>query len=231
MSQLPMRKRVKPVSNDEKNWILRHGFNIDEYMSEEIDIPAGDKLEVEMENEFRNKEYPNDFVLKEESPIKLIKKYYKYLDKLLSIYGKYVPCKKGCSKCCNITVHVFDLEINIIKHFLDKNKIKYSYNSIINGHSNRKDYSGVICPFLENNICSIYEVRPFMCRKYFVFNDNNNNCGAQSDKKVKQFIAGYIIEIIYEKIIETYYKKKGMNINFIQEDIIFKDIREHFNKL
>ena len=228
----PLRKRENPVSKDESQWIKKKieilGIDYNEYISKEIDIPATDILIDEIEQLFKNNNYPDDYVLNDGSPLKMMKKFYICLDKLVDIYSKYVPCKKGCSKCCDIKVDVTGLEINMIKYYLDENKQKYLFNAIENRHSNRRDYSGIVCPFLKDNICTIYEVRPFMCRKYFVFEDDNSKCGAMNNI-VSTFIADYIIERTYEKIVEFYYRQRNINFKDAPKELtIFKDIREYF---
>ena len=83
-------------------------------------------------------------------------------------------------------------------------------------------YSGIPCPFLFNNECSIYEVRPYKCRRFIIFDDDNSNCGC-ANKRYRGYIHIYS-EIIYEKIIGIYNKERNIDSTKIY------DIRDYFGK-
>jgi Fe-S-cluster containining protein len=67
-------------------------------------------------------------------------------------FQQLTPCKSKCSYCCNIRVDVSDLEISIIK----KNAKKQFRNT------DKGRVIGEPCPFLKNDLCSIYDFRPFV---------------------------------------------------------------------
>ena len=159
----------------------------------------------------KNKNDGISYFLKKEKGniVSIMKKFLAYVDELNSIYQKYSPCKKGCSSCCDIPVAISDLEAIIIKEYLDKNGIKYHQlnsleakqknagkNEIIGGK-----YTGIKCPFLEDNNCSIYSARPFNCRKYIVI--------GMCDMNGKNIFVdvGYIIGVTYDWIIARHIRK------------------------
>ncbi len=96
-------------------------------------------------------------------------------------------CKKRCSVCCNQLIplasgeiiHLFNVQNSLpglrqkeietkIKHItgkVEKNK-KTKQNNI--SFDNYYFQLGLPCPFLENDACSIYSQRPFVCREYHV---------------------------------------------------------------
>ena len=162
-------------------------------------------------------------------------KYYKYVDELMFIYSKYSPCKKGCANCCRIAVMVSDLEVIIIKNYLDKNKMNYkqikpkkeipqnSKQDVLIG----EQYNGKECPFLKDNICTIYPVRPYVCRKYIVFEENAEKC-RRKEEKVNHLEVGYIIDRTYTMIIKYHHKKRGQNIALLPNFMINSDIRDNF---
>jgi hypothetical protein len=82
----------------------------------------------------------------------------KIIDDLLEIYSMIPDIKcQHCNKCCNHIIW-FEPENILINKFLKNNFLKsYSinYDSIDNQNK---------CPFLEKNRCSIYPVRPIVCR-------------------------------------------------------------------
>ena len=81
-------------------------------------------------------------------------------DYLTMIYDKLpaldIPCER-CGRCCNKQVSMAFIEFLNIKNFILDDKIKVLDEN--NGN----------CIFLKNEkqaICSIYEVRPWICRVY-----------------------------------------------------------------
>ena len=80
-----------------------------------------------------------------------------------------VACHEGCHTCClKSDVPISEIEVSgiswfsveIINDTILRNKLKIQLK---NHHKNLQ------CPFLTDGVCSIYPVRPFACREYFVF--------------------------------------------------------------
>lgn len=100
-------------------------------------------------------------------------------------------CKKGCCHCCYIKLDVYESEATeLFKSYdrsCDERVIKQSSAS----HLHPDDYVIELskddrkCPFLKDNLCSVYEHRPLSCSTYYVvsdpkecdtdYNNNNNN--------------------------------------------------------
>ncbi|MCX8034406.1 MAG: YkgJ family cysteine cluster protein [Thermodesulfovibrio sp.] len=83
--------------------------------------------------------------------------------------GKKLACSPGCSNCCKThrDIPIYPIEIvGIYWYVIEKigeplrSKIK---SSLI------KHKKGDPCPFLINDICSIYAMRPLACRQFNVF--------------------------------------------------------------
>jgi Fe-S-cluster containining protein len=228
----PIRKKSRPYTKDETNYISTHCTpeSAKRILStdEEYDLPANDKLEKEIEETFK---------VIAGKPLDVYKRFIKLTDEFNILYKKFSPCKKGCGTCCSIAVHISELEKNIIKKYLEENnEIKYyKYNRIPkepifkNGIPGG-NYRGQKCPFLENNECKIYSARPYRCRSYISVDDN---CVSKFEKDYKREVSEEIItivmhlysEIYYERIIKYYYNKKNIS------DIKLNDIRDFFEKL
>lgn len=69
----------------------------------------------------------------------------------------------GCGECCTAFIPVTKKELMIIKKYVKDNNIKGNYLSTEDG----QNLYG-FCPFLnkDNHKCNIYEVRPYVCRKF-----------------------------------------------------------------
>lgn len=84
-----------------------------------------------------------------------------FFDKIQSKYANQMKCTEGCSKCCYTDISVFEVEAENIKEWFSnlsddrKSEIKNLWQTPVE--------SGA-CSFLVNDRCSIYEVRPVICR-------------------------------------------------------------------
>lgn len=143
---------------------------------------------------------------------------YNEADKINDFLRPYFSCHSGCSFCCKYDVLITLFEANYIAKKigleLKKEKLSIRNNSY--------------CPFLMNNICSIYKYRPFVCRTYHVYG-NPKNCEIDYKDNKPKFIEQYGTKISgYGNKI---YNEFGRFIDFInksnfQDEV--KDIRNYF---
>jgi len=113
--------------------------------------------------------------------------------------GIFVPCRKGCSACCNYLIPLSVPEAfrlreevlampteqsrDVLQSFLDTAKIilnekpkifKANESPETNCQTQLIELSKwyaslkLTCPFLSNNLCTLYEQRPVACREYIV---------------------------------------------------------------
>jgi Fe-S-cluster containining protein len=92
---------------------------------------------------------------------------YGFMDELFSYAARVTPCEKGCNHCCHIPVSVSALEFEYMKNRNRKLKNKISYSD--------QDTSKP-CPFLHKRACSIYEIRPFLCRSHVAVTATSDWC-------------------------------------------------------
>lgn len=80
-----------------------------------------------------------------------------------------VMCKKGCSNCCkNPTVPFTEPELIGISWYATQtliNPLRDRLKQRLRDHEATPE-----CPFLIDNECSVYDVRPLICRQFYVKN-------------------------------------------------------------
>lgn len=89
---------------------------------------------------------------------------YEQVDKLLQTIKEYFPCKPKCSFCCkhDVVITQFEAEYISLKTGIKINMKPFTF-------SNHSD-----CPFLKDNLCSIYKYRPLICRTYHIATTPDN---------------------------------------------------------
>lgn len=129
------------------------------------------------------------------SHLKKLEKLYSFMGVLYKHVNKYTPCKKGCSDCCSYYVTISDIEIQFIEKNNKKIKRKKQFNTDSKG-------VGTPCLFLEKGVCSIYELRPYVCRRHVVFAPDNGVCTEENTHKYQlQLLAWSELDKSYEFII------------------------------
>lgn len=101
-----------------------------------------------------------------------LRKIYSLMTDLGNAAEPYVACGKGCSSCCKMNVTISQVEANLIAEKLGI-KSKQLTNSKIHP---LKEFIGIPCVFLEDNSCTIYDVRPYVCRNHFWFDTSSYWC-------------------------------------------------------
>jgi Fe-S-cluster containining protein len=94
-----------------------------------------------------------------------LRKIYSLLTELGEAAKPFVACSKGCSACCKMNVMISQVEASFIEMETGIKPVKIVSNKI---HPINK-FVGIPCSFLSNDSCSIYDARPFACRKHFSF--------------------------------------------------------------
>jgi Fe-S-cluster containining protein len=92
--------------------------------------------------------------------------------------GTHLACQEGCSHCCHARVEVSPPEAFLIAQTL-KDWPAPAFQELLQNLKQHVDKTGGIaiadyrfpCPLLKNNICSIYTVRPAVCRKAHSLDD------------------------------------------------------------
>lgn len=93
------------------------------------------------------------------------------IDRANKLAAPNSPCKEGCSRCCYQAVQIVDHEAERIGKYIGVKPRAIAdtltpEDAIARGDEAIEKYRYKPCVFLENDRCSIYEVRPYACRMY-----------------------------------------------------------------
>jgi len=121
--------------------------------------------------------------------------------------GERVPCRQGCTSCCNYLVTASSAEIFSIVDNMKKNDSSFrkyiQRNALLackkilkkrppefRGHNQLNKLStwykslNISCPFIFEGSCSIYDIRPISCREYFITGSSDACKGKSSAAQV-----------------------------------------------
>lgn len=144
------------------------------------------------------------------NPFNKLKLLYKEIDVVFSSIENRTACHKGCSHCCRGDIAVSPLEIEYIKK---NTKARLLSEDISISPENKFQ----ACPFLQNNACSIYEFRPYVCRTHVSLAEVSRWC--EHDVAFT-----HMMPILRFSQID----KAFAHINFPTGEPIMKDIRTVF---
>ncbi|KAA9129682.1 YkgJ family cysteine cluster protein [Marinihelvus fidelis] len=102
------------------------------------------------------------------SPRRKLETLYTLMDELFQTVLPLTPCRNRCSSCCHYEVNITEIEIAHIEIHSKRKRSKVVGPKV--------NFHGTACPFLENGSCSIYEARPFTCRKHLALTKSNFWC-------------------------------------------------------
>jgi uncharacterized protein len=142
------------------------------------------------------------------------------IDEMSSLVQGMATCKSGCAHCCYQSTVISSWEADRIASFA-KRKI-----ADIEGYDPSKDsrqglterFQGIVCPFLSENKCSIYQVRPSMCRLHFSLAHDPAPCDIRNNPGAK--VPYFNLEPM----------KMLVSLLFMSGNCKFGDIREFFGE-
>lgn len=147
------------------------------------------------------------------SAISKIRKIYVLVDELGAAAKDFVACKNGCAACCHMNVMISALEAKHIEAATGKPRVALSESR----SHDLAEFSGQPCPFLRGSSCSIYDVRPFACRKHVSFDTTSYWCQPERSNQ-KQ-----LPMIRFEGAEEAFFSVTGRTTHGV-----FGDIRDFF---
>lgn len=96
--------------------------------------------------------------------------------------GRKAPCKRGCTACCHQYVAMSKAEgmtiLAYLRHYKMPSPDRAKLRQMVAMGADPEKYwqAQIPCPFLKDGLCSIYPVRPLVCRSYYVAETDNSQC-------------------------------------------------------
>lgn len=116
--------------------------------------------------------------LKELPAEERLREMFEALDTLVAEYKHpETKCRKGCSACCYQRVAISEVEAEVLSKRISKEDIPALKKQAQAAHNSEVVYNKQLtrdearCVFLKNGECSVYDVRPMMCRTYHAVSD------------------------------------------------------------
>lgn len=108
---------------------------------------------------------PTDIARANASARSKIGKIYRLIDQIAEVRAPHVACAGECADCCRMNVSISGLEAKLIAEATGR-KVATVEDSV---KHEQDRFVGVACPFLRNDLCTIYEHRPLVCRNHASF--------------------------------------------------------------
>jgi len=105
-------------------------------------------------------------------------------DASAAIYPNSACRGVGCSHCCKTSVMIRQTEADAIGKKVGRaaRKVAIREPDRIKGLAFDEKYAGSPCPFLVDEKCSVYEVRPYVCRQAHSLNASPDQCDTSKVK-------------------------------------------------
>lgn len=142
-------------------------------------------------------------------PLKKLELLYGLVDELSGAFSFCTPCTKGCSACCRYPVSISEVEVAYIEKHTKHRRRKALLA--------KQDFHGEPCPFLQAGACSIYQARPFFCRRHHALTPNAYWCQPERSN-----------DRLFSRLDFTGVNQAFDDIRLETQSVSFLDIRQYF---
>jgi len=137
----------------------------------------------------------------------------KLSDEVNQKIAPYMACKKGCGNCCSAITWIKQHEADKIQEYTGRKAQRLAVRSQNQWLEAGQKFAGELCPFSKNNECTIYEVRPIVCRTHNNFVNDVSRCDVTNpDSKIKPILSfnADLVEVPYDELARELYGEEAI---------------------
>lgn len=105
-------------------------------------------------------------------------------------------CRAGCSHCCSLTTLIYRHEAVAIAEVSGYRMYDLPARPYDIALKLANRYFGTPCPFLIDQRCSVYEVRPLVCRLHHALNDDLAACDSSVPLQARAKLLSYDVDVV-----------------------------------
>ncbi|OMG56602.1 hypothetical protein BJN45_03025 [Azonexus hydrophilus] len=112
-------------------------------------------------------------------------------DQFVEAVAPYAACRRGCDQCCHMSTPIFQHEAQRLAAASGRKISVVPYRPHKEVLDKGLKFYGSPCPFLDQGQCSVYEVRPMICRVHHSLNSNSSECDTSVPLQQKTGVGMY----------------------------------------
>ncbi|RXJ73705.1 hypothetical protein CS022_08185 [Veronia nyctiphanis] len=141
---------------------------------------------------------------------------YQLMNEVYEFIDNFTPCHKGCNHCCCYEVSLSEIEIRFIE---DNTGIKRKQDRE-NIKLGKGVFHGKPCPFLTEEGCAVYPVRPYVCRRHVTVAPDNTCCDTNLSQTVLLPVVRFEqIDEVFGEICKRYGHTERIDIRQVFEPL------------
>lgn len=104
-------------------------------------------------------------------------------------------CRSRCSACCHLPTMLYEQEAAALSKASGRTMASLPPRPPHEALAAAKPFFGIPCPFLKGERCSVYEVRPLICRLHHSLNEGPEACDTTRPAE-QRIVASYDVDLV-----------------------------------
>ncbi|MBC9070652.1 YkgJ family cysteine cluster protein [Thauera sp. CAU 1555] len=117
-------------------------------------------------------------------------------DRFNTAIAPHAACRSGCGACCSMTTMIYAHEAEVLAQASGRRMTRIPARPQFTALTQARAFFGTPCPFLKDSRCSVYEVRPIICRLHHSLNDDASACDTSVPTEERKPVGSYDVDRI-----------------------------------
>ncbi|MBD5802360.1 Flagellin N-methylase [Azoarcus sp. Aa7] len=122
-------------------------------------------------------------------------KFIRLADRFHKAVAPHTACRSRCSACCHLPTMLYACEASALANASGRTMATLPPREPSLSLAAAKQYFGKPCPFLKQDRCSVYEVRPVICRLHHSLNAGPEACNTSLPPEQRR-VASYDVDLV-----------------------------------